>query len=447
VGLGAPAAGRDSVWSTPAVSEYCPGVRASHRLFHGAAVVAVALATLLAGAIIALSLNVSNTIPWETPHRNILVYAVIGSGAVLCLALLAILRHLRSRWIILAALVPTALFIFLAHDESPYALPDLGQRAEGDDPGYRSLMWFGKGSPYSRLDEMLGLESNADDEVRLPPEPATWADYVRDHRTEIVRAWSGLSLGMEWADRMAEEPPHGVWRHRVEDPSLEFRAIRRLVLVTNAHAFMLAAGGEPDQGLETLIPVIRAMHNLQRTGPLLTTALVAAASLQATFVDAQVILLTATVSPEARGKLRAALEEAPAVPDVLHTIFGGEIEYAASVLDQYETESATPLGPDSRIDPWIGTGISLAGRLVFNRNHTLRVIADTIRAEEALAVTREYDRLDRWHPPPTPWPEQVKNPVGRLLTTMIVSAPRREVQRIWDVEDLRLNLLKQLSEG
>jgi energy-converting hydrogenase Eha subunit A/Ni,Fe-hydrogenase III small subunit len=424
-----------------------PGVRTSHRLVHAGAVVVVALASLLAGAVVALSLNASKSIPWETPHRHVALCAAIVSGAVLCLALLAIMRNVSWRWIALASLAPMGVFLFLAHDDPPYALPDLGPRAESDDPGYRCLMWFGRGSSTSRLDELYGLGSDADDEVRLPPDPATWADYVREHQAEIVRAWEGLSLGLEWADHLAQEPPQGVWRHRVDDPALDLKAIRRLVFVVNAHAFMLAAGGETNQGLETLLPVIRAMLNLQRTGPLLTTGLVAAASLQATLLDAQVILLTGPVTPEMRGRLREALEGAPAVPDVLHTIFGGEIEYAASVLDQYESESASPLGPDSTIEPWIGTGLSLAGRLVFNPHHTLRVVAATLRAEEALAVNREYDRLDRWQPPAASWWEQVKNPVGRILTTMIVSAPRKEVQRIWDVEDLRVAVLKQLAEG
>jgi hypothetical protein len=232
----------------------------------------------------------------------------------------------------------------------------------------------------------------------------------------------------------------------VGDPLLEFRAIRRLIFVANAHAFLLALDNEPDLGLESLIPVIRAMHNLQRTGPQLMNGMVAAASLQATFVNAEVILSTGGVSPATRSKLREALESAPPIADVMHNIFGGEIEYAASVLDQYEAESAGTIANDARINPWIGTGMSLAGRLVFNRNHTLRVVADTIREAEALALAREYDRLDKWQPPHTRWDEQLKNPVGRILGAMIISAPGKEIQRIWEDEDLRLDLLKQLGE-
>jgi hypothetical protein len=421
-------------------------MRASGRLFHGVAVIAVTFATLLAGSVVALSLNVSNSVPWETPHRNILLYAAIGLAAVLALALLAIIRHASWSWITLAALVPTALFVYLVHDDRPYAMPDLGLRAESDDPGYRTLMWFGRGSPFSRLDEMAGLDAGSSDEVRLPQVPVMWATYVRDHRVAIERAWDDLSLGLEWTERLAQEPPRGVWRHRVGDPLLEFRAIRRLVFVANAHAFLLAVDNEPDLALETLIPVIRAMHNLQRTGPQLVNGMVAAASLQATFVDAEVILSTGGVSPGTRAKLREALESAPPISDVMHNIFGGEIEYAASVLDQYEAESAGALAGDPRIDPWIGTGMSLAGRLVFNRNHTLRNVADTIRQAEALALARNYDRLDQWRPPQTGWNEQIKNPVGRLLGAMIISAPGKEIQRIWEDEDLRLDLLKQLGE-
>ncbi len=421
-------------------------MRASRRLFHGAAVIAVAFATLLAGSVVALSLNVSNSVPWETPHRNMLLYASIGLAAVLGLALLAIIRHAAWSWITLAALIPTALFVYLVHDESPCAMPDLGLRAENDDPGYRTLMWFGRGSPYSRLDEMAGLDAGGPDEVRLPPDPLMWAVYARAHRVAIEKAWDDLSLGLEWTDRLAQEPPLGVWRHRVGDPLLEPRAIRRLVFVANAHAFLLALENEPDLGLETLIPVVRAMHNLQRTGPELMDGMVAAASLQATFVNAEVILSTGGVSPATRAKLRDALESAPPIADVMHNIFGGEIEYAASVLDQYENESAGDIAGDSRIDPWISTGMSFAGRLVFNRNRTLRVVADTIREAEALAVAREYDRLDKWQPPKTRWDDQIKNPVGRLLGAMIISAPGKEIQRIWEDEDLRLDLLKQLGE-
>src|ERR1700685_69095 len=155
---------------------------ASPRLFHGAAVIAVTFANVVAGSVIALSLNVSNSVPWETPHRNIVLYAAIGLAAVLALALLAIIRHAAWSWITLAALVPTVLFVYLVHDESPYAMPDLGLRAESDDPGYRTLMWFGRGSPYSRLDEMAELDAGGSDEVRLPPDPQMWGGYAPDPR-------------------------------------------------------------------------------------------------------------------------------------------------------------------------------------------------------------------------------------------------------------------------
>lgn len=422
-------------------------MKASHRLLHGFAVVAVALAMLLGGAVVAVSLNVSNSVPWETPHRNILWFAAVGLGLLLCLTIVAIVRRVAWGWIVLASMLPAALFVFLAHDEGPFELPDLGPRVGSDDPGYRAIMWFGKGSPYSRLDELDGMESKPiDDELRLPQDPALWVDYVLSRKDSIERAWSDLSLCLEWAERLAENPPLGVWHHRVGDPLLEFRAIRRLVFVANAHAYLLAVENEPDLGLRTLIPVIRAMHNLQRTGPLLLNGMVAASSLQATLLNAQAILIQRGVSNGVRAELREALESAPPIASVMHNIFGGEIEYAASVLDQFEAESAAAPGISTDIDPWIGTGISLAGRLVFNRNRTLRVVTSTMEGAEALAVARKFDGLEEWRPPGTRWSQQLRNPVGRLLDVMIIAAPAKGIRRIWEDEDLRLTLLRQLGQ-
>jgi hypothetical protein len=65
---------------------------------------------------------------------------------------------------------------------------------------------------------------------------------------------------------------------------------------------------------------------------------------------------------------------------------------------------------------------------------------------EALAVSRKFHELDRWRPGSTSWTQQLKNPVGRWIDAILIPVFAKGVHMIWDAEDWRLTLLKQLKQ-
>ena len=244
---------------------------------------------------------------------------------------------------------------------------------------------------------------------------------------------------------MAEHPPLGVWRQKLADPVLDFRPVRQLCNVTSAHAYLLAVEEEPDRGLEELIPVIRAMNNIQRTGPLLLHEMIAAVALEISFRGAQSILDLGPTSEKVRAELREALEGAPPASHVMVNMFGGEIEHASGVLDQAAAGSE-PIGSAAKgVAHWVDIRMPFAGPLIFNRNRTLRNYAESVQDAEALALARKLDELDKWRPRRARWTQQLRNPVGRLVNAMMIPAFVKPVHYYWREEDLRVALLRRLG--
>ena len=419
----------------------------------------VTLGALLGGSIMWLSLFVSKFVPWEVPHPRLIESFPIGFAVIVMLAVLAIVRRVAWKWIAFSSFVPLAFLAFLANDAPPFELPDLGPRVVSDDPGYQTMMWFGIGSPYSRLDELRGLDNEIAEQ--LPKDRAIWGEYVQAHKDSIEAAWSKLSLCREWAARIAEHPPRGVWHQVAEGPHLDYRPIRRLAYVTNAHAYLLASEGEATLGIEALVPELRAMYNLQRTGPTLVNGMIVAVSLKLDLAVAQAILDRAATSNRARAALRDALESAPKITDVMNNVFGGEIELSNSVVDgigarwgvpstsgpgAFLNTAATSISYD-RFGRWVNAGTNVAGPFVFNRISTVQVYAGSMQELEALAVAKKFKELDGWNPHGTPWVQQLKNPVGRWIDAALIPAYERGIHGIWDAEELRIALLKRLREA
>lgn len=418
------------------------------RGLHAVAVIAIALVTFIGGGIIVASAIVSNFVPWERHHESLAPVSLIGFAVLLLAGILAIARRVRWRWITLSTLVPIALFTFLGFDEPITAPPDMGPRVGNDDPDYRTIMWFGKDSPLSRISELPGAgDALADQEPRLPEDRTTWSEYTQTHKDLIERAWRRIAVGREWIKLLADHPARGVWPYSSGEPILEFRAIRRVGDTTNAYAYLLACEGESDRAVESLVSVIRAMHNLQRTAPGLVNSMIPTVLMKQNLKVVEQILNRGAISERSRLALVEALAKAPPIPNIVRNMFEGEIEFAASVLDKTErTRSALFEGPATDLHLWTNRAYAILGPFLFNRNETYQLVAAPLREVEALSATRNLEALETWEPRPPSPKYQLKNPVGRLLGAMIIPSFKKTAHVIWDYEDLRLALLKRLEK-
>jgi hypothetical protein len=425
-------------------------VKGYSQALHALLVIAIASATFLAGVIITFSQVVSVFVLREVPRKSGLDITAYASWPLVLVALtvLAIRWQVAWKWTFVGAVIPVALLAFLVHDGRRVDLPDMGPRSSRDDAGYRVVMWFGKGSPYSRVGEAAVLDTKeAEDRVRLPEDAATWTQFVSSHRNAIEAAWNDFPLGQEWAQRVAQNPPQGVWPGGATDPPLDFHPIRRLMVVTNAHAYLLAVDGTPDRGLQELMPVIQSMYVVQRTGPLLLNQMIATVVLKDNYAVARAILKQKSASEKSRSSLRELLEAAPRFAQKMHNAFAGEAEFASGILDQAKS-GLEPLNREiEKFRHGVGLGMRVAGPLVLNRNNSIRYYMLSMREVEAFAVARNLDALDKWKPPSPPWPQQLKNPMGRLVDSMLIPAFAKAVHGFWSEEDGRVDLLKQLDDA
>lgn len=419
------------------------------RLIYATAVTVVALATLFGGGIIVFSLIVSQFVPWEGPRPKLAELVVtIGGAIVVLFVVLALVRRISWRLIGFSSLVPIFILTFLVVDEPRVATPDLGARIGKDDPDYCTIMWLAKNSPSSRLNEIPGIDNPAGDyEPRLPDDPARWLEYVSTHKALIETAWSEATLVRQWADRLADHPLHGVCSNSVGEPVLDSKAVFRLSYITNAYAYLLATEGKPDQAVDVLIPTIRAMDNIQQASPGLLHATIAAVVLKWKYIVLQAILDRYALSESKRIQLQDVLRKAPPIKLIFRNAFGGEIEFAASVMDQTrQSQCALYTGPFAEQHRWINTTAAFFGPFVFNRNRSLRLVSEPIRKMEAMAVARNVDAFDKWQSDWPGLPHQLRNPLGRLLCAMILPAYQKSLLGIWESEDRRLELVKRLDK-
>jgi hypothetical protein len=416
------------------------------RLLHVCAVLFVCFAAFVATTIVAVSLFTSIFVIGEAPQSGLWLFVPLGGLALsIAAAIVAIIIRIRWRWLGLAAAILALVFGWFAHDDpAPPPLPDLGLRVGTDDPGYRTVMWLSETSPYSRLRE-TGAPASGSKDLWLPSAPENWADHVQKHGAGIVETWNANEVGRAWITALDEHPPGGVWSEAAKEPILAFQPLRETVLIGAAQAFEMALNGEPDQGLQVLVPLIRATHNLQRTGGCLIHQMIANVAVRQCYRVADAIVARGGISDSSRAALRSALETAPPLSVVIRNAILGDQTVVHDVFERLRHGEYLPTGRDpSSLDRSIQVGMILFGKYTFNPNRTERLIASWYEQISAIGIARDSRALDTWLPD---WgnSSQLKNPAGRLLCSSIIPAFKKPLKNMWEAEDQRLALLQKLS--
>jgi hypothetical protein len=421
------------------------------RVLHAAAVVVVGLGAIVAIGVFALSRVVSLFLVMKggksTPASDYslnwvlicVAFTLVGCGY-------GIYRRIAWRWIALVGSGVVGALGYLAWDVAPVPLVDLGPRVSGGDAGYRTIMWMAEKSPYSRLAEAGVLTSEKIKDLTLPSGREAWPEFVQAKRAEILQAWDADKLGKEWFSMINVTPPKGIWPQGFNDPIIDFRSVRAVSNIHRTYAYLLARDGRREEAMAVLLPMVQAMHQLERTSGSLLHGMIATVVLKGSYATLDEILKLGAISPEIRVKVRDELLAAMPVSEVIHHILLGEQAFLRGCLNSVEPQSIPKLSSGSRLDAWISFVVSSkAGCLLFNRNRTEQMGLKALEEITALAAAREFDGLKAWRPP---WyrVSESRNPVGRLLIAMWMPAFTKATEGLWENEDQRLALLKQLAD-
>jgi hypothetical protein len=337
-------------------------------------------------------------------------------------------------------LVSSGLF-YLRWEGEPPQQADLGLRVTEADERYRIVMWMAKDSPYSRVSELC-ISSTAATYLRLPAETKDWSAYIEKYRDEILQAWEKDLLGREWVDAINAHPPAGVWPLRTfSDPLLQFLPIRASSSVRTARAYALALDGHRDEAFSLLVPLISVWQHLQRTGPGLVNGMIANVVLKNCYITSEEILKLGDISNETKTVLAETLNSAPTMRQVVRNGILGEYESMAGAVDAAQTMySQQNLTQNQKLSlvSWY------MPHLVSSPNLTKREIMHSLQRPCELAVARQLERLKAFEKAKPSW--SLKNPAGMALLNMGTPSLAKVVEHWWQVEDLRLELLKQLEK-
>ena len=425
------------------------------RVLHALAVVATVYAGLLATGVFAVSILVEKFMAVQAERNSgdpsPLLNALLGVAVLIVIAgICGVVFRVSWKWFAGAWLVFGSALGYLAYDPNPVTQSDLGPRVGGDDSGYRAIMWLSEKSPHSQLAEAGVLLSDEVNALTLPTKTEAWAEYVSKNREAIVRAWESDKLGREWVDAINKNPPAGVWPQALYDPIIAYKPVRALCYIRILYAYALASEGRCDQAVEILVPLIKTTNHLTRTSGNLVHEMIAVVVAKLAYRAAGEILKMGVVSNESRVKLAKVLRGAPPIELVCRHAFLGEHDSLRSALDSLDGKKISAMKQAMGVSGWgdrlLDVFLKTGGRwVVYNRNRTERMGVEALSEITKFAETRDLEGLEKWNPS---WNRSVekRNPVGPLLVSMWLPAVNKVVVNLWQAEDLRLDLLKQLEK-
>lgn len=225
------------------------------------------------------------------------------------------------------------------------------------------------------------------------------------------------------------------------DHILSYRAIRSTTEPLLALAFSRALSGQRDEAVRMALPVIRAMHNLQRTSANLVHAMIATIVLKQCYAVIEETLRLGELEADTSLALIQTLEAAPPLRQVFRNAFLGEADFLRLAFARlrsgsYDFSLSIPDSGNRRLE----RAIRLGGPLVFHPNRTERRIQSVHAQMCSVAENKNFEALEAWRPD---WGDesQLRNPVGRLLSAMAIPSFAKPTKGIWESEDQRRELL------
>ncbi len=354
-------------------------------------------------------------------------------------------RRWGDTWLSLAMgyLLVAPVFVWLAWDEStvryPVSLDELCLPGPQADASWAVTLAFTArdGKPAPRTYSSPKFPPSA----AGPDKPAEWQAYLEKNREELHAAWAGLPERSWWAE-LNQFPVLGdLMPARFDGPIIKFQPYRTMAQLGCAEAGLLALEGKGDEAMDTLLPILEVGRKLEPSARSLVRFMVGRVIQKMSLHTARFILDHATVAPDRRARLAAALAGGSGGPAGARRLL--LIEYAISsnyLLSQFGVLTH-PQSLGKR-------GLLSLFRLVYNPVATTNrygaltaELADLAERRELASFGTRAEAFVTSNSRP-----RFKNMAGGLMLSMTIPSYTKVLESYWKIEDLRTTLAADLAK-
>ena len=340
---------------------------------------------------------------------------------------------------------------WLAHDEPDGFIPRVpGPFGSPDSKGFQILVWMAKASSSSRIsDRNQGNLLTTD--LKLPAKQADWSTYTNAHRGEILAAWEKDKVGREWINSLITSAPSGLVPDKIKDTLLSYSIVREVFEIRMLKAQLLFAENNVDEAAGITEQTIQAIEKLSRGGGTLVNEMIAAVLLRRScetlsyFVDAH------GFSAATKHRLVAALRGFRGGGELLKRTFDAERLYAYQTVVEMKDRSSSPFAELTGFHPLFSRIIlsSFVTRFLYNPKLAEQQYDRFLEQIGQLAEARKFNEsspLFRSAKDERLPSFEIKDPLGRMMAVMSVPAFEKVAEHFWQIDDLRLALIKRLEE-
>jgi hypothetical protein len=355
----------------------------------------------------------------------------------------------RRRWgdswfsLALGYLFVTPVLVWLAWDEPtvrfPVSLADLCPPGPQAEASWAVTLAFTArdGKPAARTYSAPKFPLSA----AGPDKPAEWQAHLEKNREALHAAWAGLPERAWWSELNSFTTLGDLMPARFDGPIIKFQPYRTMAQLGCAEAGLLALEGRGDEAMDTLLPILEVGRKLEPSARSLVRFMVARVIQKMSLHTARFVLDHATVSPERKTRLAAALQGGSGGPAGARRML--LIEYAIStnyLLNQF--------GDPGHQRPAWKRGLIGLFRLVYNPVATANRYGALTEELAGLAERRELagfgTRAEAFVAANSR--PHFKNMAGGLMLAMTIPAYSRVLDSYWKIEDQRTALAAALAK-
>lgn len=273
---------------------------------------------------------------------------------------------------------------------------------------------------------------------------AEWAEEITRSREAILAEWEAMAPEREWFAAMDAFPAIGDdVSGGFEAPIIRFEPYRRMVVIGQARAALLALDGRGDEAMDILIRQVSVAGKLERNSRTLVRSMIALTGLRQGVEVAKWVLERAPVSPAKRAELAAVLAQRDAAAAARRVVWVDFLIVRDTVLERGDGVDGLFLGEDRVLGFLQGP----LRRLTVLPRNTANLASAHLAELEAAARARDLDRIEaaemawngifrRGGP---------KNFGGKYMFTVAMPSFKRVLESQWKYEDAAAALLAQLK--
>lgn len=423
------------------------------RLVRGAAFVVLAF---ILTALLALAVLSSTRLGDRFASGDPIVGGItLGCLVLLPFGLLALASRLRLRswwWTGGGYLVVLPILTYLAIDDPlvlhATTMEEIAPAFSGAEKSYSVLMQYSKQQP---SDEAKAFQNFKGRIIGMPVSPdkrEDWTAFLKKNREAIEADWADLAPQRRWLAELNTFDRFGdLGEASFEANIITFQVWRLLSQRSVQMAGLRVLDGQPDEAIETMLPILNAGRKLQPSARSLVRFMVAIVVEKMTVLYALNITEHATISAATKAKLAAVLAGGVRGEAGARRLVGIENAY---VMTSYHGKPIGDLlgnvqfGPDSKLKPGVRPLLNLISPFVYNSRRTVNLMGELNREMQDLAARRETISNERYAEVTRP---RFKNFVGPILADKATPAYTKTVAAYWELHDTREKLSARLLPG